>query len=313
MKDTLESVLQQDFEDYEVIVVDDGSTDGSVAVVEGMKDSRIRLIRKENGGVSSTRNRAMEEAKGKYFAFLDSDDYWYPDHLKRAYEFFERYPDCGIYSGRYQNSSWEEERPVREETDAEAQVVNYFYSGFRFIQTSVFIARADYARAAGGFNEELRFGEDLLFFYKAALNSPFMGLAPVVTGLYMSRKDSAVKSTDHMEADIGPLYSAFREAAQQQSPNPPLKHVNVALRFLQLQWIGKSLLSSRKRLSRLIKEDRDLLGCFTSFGLKFLIFNLSLWRMIGRFFLRRMKALYLNRGRKWSAEFAAEREAGNRE
>ena len=79
---TLQSVLNQTFKKFEVIVVDDGSTDGSYDVVKQFKDERIRLIQKENGGVSSARNRGIQETKYDHVAFLDADDVWEPNISK---------------------------------------------------------------------------------------------------------------------------------------------------------------------------------------------------------------------------------------
>lgn len=81
---SIQSVLTQEFQDFEIIVVDDGSKDNTVDVVKSISDSRIRLITQQNGGASRARNRGVEEARGKYIAFLDSDDVFLPHHLKQA-------------------------------------------------------------------------------------------------------------------------------------------------------------------------------------------------------------------------------------
>ena len=82
LPEALESIFAQSFRDYEVLVVDDGSTDGTEAVLEPYRD-RIRYVRQENGGRSAARNRAVEEARTPYISFLDSDDRWLPDKLAR--------------------------------------------------------------------------------------------------------------------------------------------------------------------------------------------------------------------------------------
>ena len=66
---TLESVFAQSFQDYEVVIVNDGSTDKSVEIVEGMADKRIRLINQKNSGVSAARNKGIQESRGEYIAF----------------------------------------------------------------------------------------------------------------------------------------------------------------------------------------------------------------------------------------------------
>lgn len=98
---TLESVLRQSYTDYEIVVVDDGSTDGSASVVESIQDARLRLIRQENGGVSAARNRGIREAWGEYVAFLDADDLWESDFLKTLHQLSVLYPDCSVYACNY--------------------------------------------------------------------------------------------------------------------------------------------------------------------------------------------------------------------
>src|SRR5690554_7052561 len=82
INNTIQSVLNQTFQDYEIVVVNDGSTDKSLEVVKQINDFRIRIINKLNGGVSSARNRGIEESKFDWIAFLDGDDLWMENHLE---------------------------------------------------------------------------------------------------------------------------------------------------------------------------------------------------------------------------------------
>jgi len=111
---TLESVKAQTFTDYECIIVNDGSTDSSAQVVEQwIKDNphyalRFTLYTQPNGGVSSARNRGIQEAQGDYIAFLDGDDLWAPTYLEEVAKLIADYPDMGLYAMGYEEVNKEE-------------------------------------------------------------------------------------------------------------------------------------------------------------------------------------------------------------
>lgn len=92
----LQSVLDQTFEDYEVVIIDDGSSDSSPQISRryAEADPRFRYIRQENGGVSSARNRGMQEAKGEFLVFLDSDDCYRPAYLETFFHLISDNPEC---------------------------------------------------------------------------------------------------------------------------------------------------------------------------------------------------------------------------
>jgi len=94
----VESVLGQEFGDYEVIIVDDGSTDGSQDIIDGMEHSKLKIIHQENRGVAEARNTGIRNAVNDYICFLDADDKWLPNHLSEIKKLIEKYPMAGLYS-----------------------------------------------------------------------------------------------------------------------------------------------------------------------------------------------------------------------
>ncbi len=99
LEKAVESVLAQTFKDLELIVVDDGSTDNTGEVMTKYQ-GRVKYVAKKNGGVASARNRGLEKASGDLVAWLDDDDFFMPDKIKKQVEFFKKNPVVGlVYSG----------------------------------------------------------------------------------------------------------------------------------------------------------------------------------------------------------------------
>lgn len=101
LRRTLDSVFAQTFEDYEVIVVDDGSTDDGPEQVTTYTDPRLHLIRQANAGPGAARNRGVNEARGKYTAFLDADDEWLPEFLDCSLKNLNENPECVLSTCNY--------------------------------------------------------------------------------------------------------------------------------------------------------------------------------------------------------------------
>jgi len=98
----IESVLAQHIPADEIVVIDDGSTDGSAEEVLKINDSRIRLIQQQNSGEGATRNRGVAESKNDLVAFLDADDEWKPDFLLHIQRIYNNFPNCGAYATAYE-------------------------------------------------------------------------------------------------------------------------------------------------------------------------------------------------------------------
>lgn len=101
----LESIASQTYQDWECIIVNDGSTDDSLLKIEDFRlknvDSRFVVINQENAGVSVARNRGIEESNGEYVCFLDADDWWAPTFLEEMVKFAEENPKAGLYASNY--------------------------------------------------------------------------------------------------------------------------------------------------------------------------------------------------------------------
>lgn len=174
--DTLDSVLAQTFDDFEVVVVNDGSTDGADAIVRQCKDPRVRIIDQPNGGVSAARNRGIEEARGEYVAFLDADDEWAPDYLASQAALAKRFSECAVFASNYSfcdASGLVSATTIRNlPFDADCgELTNYFCvasAGHPPLWTSAVMVRREAMLAIGGFPVGIRSGEDLLTWARLA-------------------------------------------------------------------------------------------------------------------------------------------------
>lgn len=174
---TLNSVLAQTFQHFEVVIVNDGSTDNSVSEVEKFTDTRIRLIYQQNAGVSAARNRGIEEAKYELIAFLDADDEWKPDYLQTQYGLYQKYPECSVYTCNYEfcesngkiTPTLINKLPFR---GTDGVINNYFEvasCSHPPLWTSAVVVKKAAIQSIGGFPIGIKSGEDILTWARLAI------------------------------------------------------------------------------------------------------------------------------------------------
>ncbi len=172
MKRAVESVCCQQFSDWELIIVDDGSNDDTAAIVAGFSDPRIRYILTPHAGVSAARNRGIALARHPWICFLDSDDYWMPPKLRRQMATLEQ---DKRYSVIYTNEIW-----IRRGLRVNQKKIHTKYSGWIYprclplciISPSSVLLNRDVIAAEGVFDESLPVCEDYELWLRIAARHP---------------------------------------------------------------------------------------------------------------------------------------------
>jgi hypothetical protein len=180
----VDSALAQTCADLEVIVVDDGSDDGTPETLESRFGDRIRVIRRPHAGASAARNAGIREARGDVVAFLDSDARWLPDHVATLVGALEEFPAAELACTGYgQPSDWTDGSTEPRLVDELPRLLRR--STFGYVSLSCTALRRENAVELGGFDERLVVAEDYDLFVRLALRGPFavMARTPLAEGV----------------------------------------------------------------------------------------------------------------------------------
>lgn len=164
IKKTIDSVFAQTYQEFEVIVVNDGSTDNSLKEALSITDPRVRVIDKSNGGVSSARNRGIQEAKNDWIVFLDADDVLYPNALATYMELHDIYPKIKVLCASIDSSNAkypETSKCYLVKDFVKANLYSEMRTGISLCCTGSICIHKDCFAKVGYFSEAYTHGEDL--------------------------------------------------------------------------------------------------------------------------------------------------------
>ncbi len=187
LRTAIESVLAQDFQASEILVVDDGSKDNTTEIAN--EYPQVTCIRQENSGASAARNRGIREAHGDWIAFLDADDYWYPNRLADAAEIIQANPKLQWCAGAYEEQMINGKVKAVGATKPALRLLrnNHYFDNFyqaslagASFHTCSMTVRKNVFNEIGYFNEMLDIGEDIELWYRIADKYPMIG--------YLSRR-----------------------------------------------------------------------------------------------------------------------------
>ncbi len=281
----IESVISQTVQDFEIIIIDDGSTDSGVQRVRKLECDRVHLIQQPNAGPGLARNRGIQECHYDYIAFLDADDVFLPNHLEEIQKIIERFPQAALFSTRsselqdslYRADSFSKSRTLRK---TKYRKYNYFREWrpkCGYIWTSCIVINKQVFMRAGGF-KDICPGEDTELWTRLALDYEF-AISTRVAALYL-RGTGGIMETNERRNQGGetsetcsgksPVFKTLQEARRSVQYKTKWRDID---RFMD----QRLMIKFRMQLVRGdIPEARKIFG-----KVKFpYFFNAIFWRMV---------------------------------
>ena len=203
LPDAIQSVEEQTFADWQIVLVDDGSTDDTQAVLAPFRErlgGKFRYLRKDNAGVTAARNTALQNSSSEFIALLDADDVWLPCRLAESLKSFEARPEVGLSYGfiRYMNErgeplEWEDRR----QKNAEGQIATHIYTRRVHLPAPTITFRRRCIEEVGTFDETLKATEDRDLWLRIAFRYE-VRLVEQVTSYYRLSPNSLTKNSERM-------------------------------------------------------------------------------------------------------------------
>ena len=253
----MDSVRAQTYQDWELLVVDDGSTDGTGSIVEtyAAREPRVRLFRQSNAGISGARNRALRDASGEFLAVFDGDDVWEPRYLEAQLAILRTHPEIDVVTGnawflggRYHGQParpWPDPRPhptLRSILEDETAV---------FIMS---VMRRRVYETVGAFDESLRTNEDYDFWLRAAVAGFRFYRNDEPLGHYRRRDDSLSASEVRMVTGIVRVYEKLKPLLVGRASELAIVDAQIA-RFQRLALAGRAKASLDRGDVRMAADD----------------------------------------------------------
>tara|TARA_R110000868_G_scaffold1389_29_gene10873 strand:+ start:6531 stop:7448 length:918 start_codon:yes stop_codon:yes gene_type:complete len=234
IKRTLESVLNQTFKDFEIIIVNDGSTDNGLLEIENTKDHRITIYNQPNLGVSSARNSGIRKAKANYIAFLDADDLWCENYLVCIFDMISNYNDSLIFATGY--IPWYKKKtPNLKSLNFNKitfnLITNYFELAKNIFSYSSIIFHKKVFENIGYFKEGLTFGEEEDFSIRSFLKYDLV-FCKKAHVYYLQNIEDQITMPKNNKEHILPDYDIYLQDSSSQSLKKYIDFIYIKLIIL---------------------------------------------------------------------------------
>ncbi|MBV7314833.1 glycosyltransferase family A protein [Shewanella sp. NIFS-20-20] len=223
---TIDSVLSQTYTNFEIIVIDDGSTDGSLESISGLNDERLKLFKKENGGVSSARNFGINKAQGQYVAFLDADDKYEFSFLENVSSAIDKFSSADAICTAFFRVNDNIKMPsyIPDIESGSPFIVTDFYrtwaSDSFFCASSIVVRREYFYSHQKWFPEGESLGEDQEVWFHIADNGQFVYIPKLLSNYTIGIVDS-LSSSSNLNLDELPFVTRLKQRSLNEGINSP--------------------------------------------------------------------------------------------
>jgi len=289
----IESVLNQKFKDFEIIIINDGSTDQSAQIVEKINDSKLQVYSQKNKGVSAARNLGVEKSSGKVIAFLDADDFWYPTHLDEIYSLHHEFPEASLFATAYEI----EYRPdfIKSFRFRSSTIHNVFHPFYRYQKGSPLFFTSNFALKKEIFVKEKGFkshihAEDTELFFRLGYKYP-LAYSSIVSMRHIDQADNSLFSAYQTDKKV----KILKELEEYEKKDPFLKKNLDVNRF---SWIIEYKINGQSEKAKDLKNEivfsnLNIFQKLLIYSPAFLLKKLKKWQSI-----LRKKNIYLSAYKK---------------
>ena len=261
---TLKSVLDQTFTDFEIIIVNDGSTDKSEVKILEFKDSRIQYYSKKNEGVAVARNFGIEKATSDYICFVDADDFWFPNFLETINHFIAKLPEQKVFATAIEIETKNKTIPAHYSipTTSDFEIVDFFDASQKecVLWTSSVCIHKSVFEKVGTFDTMIKHGEDTELWIRIGLQFPIVFIRRILAR-YVYDNESVSRNSDYFFESY-----TFEKYASAEKKNQALKKYMDLNRFsavikctLNRDWKTAQEIYSEIDLKNLNRKKRILL------------------------------------------------------